>query len=90
MITQLRDVRAAGESAEVAVKDHQEPLPPVIFEPVRGPPAVAEIESNGGFSCQLMQIGLLPKGSFGEKHRVKAPQGGAPPGVDINVPEIDN
>jgi hypothetical protein len=65
MITQLRDVRAAGESAEVAVKDHQEPLPPVLLEQVGGPPAVAECERYGGFTCQILQGGLLPPGRSG-------------------------
>ena len=60
MITQLRDVRAAGESAEMAVKDHQEPLTPVLVELVADSPAVAEIERYGGFARQILQGGLLP------------------------------
>ena len=44
VITQLRDVRTAGESAEMSVKDQQKPMSPEFFEPVGIAVAVAEIK----------------------------------------------
>jgi len=60
VITQLRDVRTAGESTEVPVKDQQKPMPPEFFEPVGIAAAVAEIKRNGGFSGEVFQGELLP------------------------------
>ncbi len=51
MFAQLREVLPAGESAEMAMKDHQEPTPPVAFEVVAAPFDVAEVEGDGGFPC---------------------------------------
>jgi len=52
-ITQLRDVRPAGESAEVAVKHHQQPIPAVLLEMVHSAGTVPKPEGNGGFSGQV-------------------------------------
>lgn len=53
-ITQLRDVRAAGESAEVAVEHHQQPIPAVLLEVVDSSGTVTEPEGDGGFSGQVI------------------------------------
>ena len=53
MITQLRDVRPARESAEMAMKHHQQPTPPVVFEKVGIPSAVLKVERYGRFSRQI-------------------------------------
>jgi hypothetical protein len=59
MITQLRDVRPARESAEVAVENHQEPAPAVRFEPVNPTVTVRKFERWSGFSDQIHQDDLL-------------------------------
>src|SRR4030067_2206551 len=52
MITQLRDVRPARESAKVAMKYHQEPTPPVFLETVNPSVDVFQLERyGGGFLC---------------------------------------
>ena len=53
MITQLRDVRAARQSAKVAMKNHQEPVSPVVIETVNFAVAVPKVERHGGFSRQI-------------------------------------
>jgi len=52
-ITQLRDMRPAGESAEVAVKHHQQPIPAVLLEVVNSAGTVPKPEGDGGFSGQI-------------------------------------
>lgn len=52
-ITQLRDVRAAGESAEVAVEHHQQPASPELLEAVALAGAVLKAEGDGGPSGQV-------------------------------------
>jgi len=52
-VTQLRDVRAAGESSEVAVEHHQQPISPVLLEAVALPRAVLKPEGDGGLSGQV-------------------------------------
>lgn len=53
MITQLRDVRPARESAEVAMKHHQKPTSPVVFEKVSFAVAVLKLERYRRFSRQI-------------------------------------
>jgi hypothetical protein len=53
MITQLRDVRPAGESAKVAMIHHQKPTSPVVFEKMSFSAAVSKVERYGRFSCQI-------------------------------------
>jgi len=53
VITQLRDVRPAGESTEVAMKHHQQPTSPVVFEKVGFPAAVPKVERDGRVSRQI-------------------------------------
>src|SRR5258706_14019108 len=53
MITQLRDVRAAGQSAEVAVKHQQQPAPTVVRESVNSTITVPQFERNGRFPRQV-------------------------------------
>jgi hypothetical protein len=60
MITQLRDVRPARESAEVAMKHHQKPPSSVIFEKVTLAVDVSKFERYGRFSCHMIH-GLLPR-----------------------------
>jgi len=59
VITQLRDVRPARESAEVAVENHQQPTPAVRFEPVNPTVTVLKFERWGGFSDQINHDDLL-------------------------------
>jgi hypothetical protein len=59
VITQLRDVRAAGESAEVAVEHQQKPFSTVRLEPVDPTGTVPELERHGGFPGQVGHDGLL-------------------------------
>jgi hypothetical protein len=44
VLLQLQQVPAAGESPEVAVKDQQEPMAPIVAEPVRTPFSVWQLE----------------------------------------------
>jgi hypothetical protein len=69
LITQLRDVRAAGESAEVAMKHHQQPTPPVVFEKVDFPAAVPKVERHGRFSRQITHGWLRGNGRTGNPVR---------------------
>ena len=55
MITQLRDVRTAWQSAEVAMKDHEEPVTPEVFKPAGDAAAVAEGEGDGRFAFETFQ-----------------------------------
>ena len=56
MITQLRDVRPARKSAKVAMKHHQKPTSPVVFEKVCFSAAVSKVERYGRFSCQITHV----------------------------------
>ena len=58
-ITQLRDVRPAGKSAEVAVKHQQQPVPAVVREKMSSPVTVPKFERWGGFSGQVGHDKLL-------------------------------
>jgi hypothetical protein len=58
MITQLRDVRPAGESTEVAMKHHQQPASPVVLEKEGFSAAVPKAERDGGISRQIPHGGL--------------------------------
>jgi hypothetical protein len=60
MITQLRDVRPARKSAKVAMKHHQKPTSPVVFEKVSFSAAVSKVERYGRSSRQVIH-GLLPR-----------------------------
>ena len=52
VITQLRDVRPAGESTEVAMEHHQQPASPVVFEKVGFSAAIPKCERYGRFPRQ--------------------------------------
>jgi hypothetical protein len=52
-ITQLRDVRPARESAEVAVKHHQQPTSTVLLEVVTPAGTVPKMERDGGLPGQV-------------------------------------
>lgn len=54
MITQLRDVRPAGQSAEVAVKHQQQPAPAVVRENMNSTATVPKFERNGRFPRQIV------------------------------------
>ena len=62
MITQLRDVRPAGQSAEVAVKHQQQPAPTVVRENMNSTTTVPKFERNGRFPCQLVHRVTSRKG----------------------------
>jgi len=47
-------VRPAGESAEVAVEHHQQPIPTVLPEVVHSAGTVPKPEGDGGFSGQVI------------------------------------
>jgi hypothetical protein len=59
LITQLRDVCPARESAEMSVKHHQQPTPAVLLEKVDSAFTVSQLEGDGGFSGQISH-GELP------------------------------
>jgi len=48
LLLQLQQVPAAGESPKVPVKDQQEPMSPIVAEPVRASLCVQQLERNGG------------------------------------------
>ena len=54
LLTQLREVRPAGESPEVAMEHHQEPAAPVIFEEMTSAVALLEPERNGRSPRQII------------------------------------
>jgi len=54
MITQLRDVRPAGQSAKVAMKHQQQPAPTVVRENMNSTTTVPKFEGNGRFPRQLV------------------------------------
>jgi hypothetical protein len=54
MITQLRDVRPAGQSAEVAVKHQQQPAPAVVRENMNSTATIPKFERNGRFPRQIV------------------------------------
>jgi hypothetical protein len=57
MITQLRDMGSARQSAKMAVKNHQKPIPLVVSKIMATTLAVSKAESNSGFSCQIFHPG---------------------------------
>jgi len=59
MLTQLREVRPAGESAKVAMKNHQEPPATVIIELVEMAIAVVEAEGDRRLVRQVFHGCLL-------------------------------
>jgi hypothetical protein len=63
MITQLRDVRPAGQSAEVAVKHQQQPAPAVVRENMNSTATVPKFERDGRFPRQLVH-GVLSRRSI--------------------------
>lgn len=63
MITQLRDMGSARQSAEMAVKNHQKPIPLVVFKMMVTTFAVSKAESKSGFSCQIIHSGT-PNGGL--------------------------
>jgi len=73
LLAQLRKMPPAGESTEVAVKDQQQPVPPVIFKPVGVPGTVVQGEGDGGLAGQcrhgvpplLGSLVLAPGSDFG-------------------------
>jgi hypothetical protein len=54
MITQLRDVRPAGQSAEVAVKHQQQPAPAVVRENMNSTATVPKFERYSRFPRQIV------------------------------------
>ena len=63
MITQLRDVRPAGKSAEVAVKHQQQPAPAVVRENMNSTATIPKFERNGRLPRQLVH-GVLSRRSI--------------------------
>jgi len=69
VITQLRDVRPARESAEVAMEHHQQPIPPEVIKKVGFPAAVPKVERYGRFSRQMAHGWLRGDGRTGNPAR---------------------
>ena len=63
MITQLRDVRPTGQSAEVAMKHQKQPAPAVVRENMNSTATVPKFERNGRFPRQLVH-GVLSRRSI--------------------------
>jgi hypothetical protein len=59
LITQLRDVRPAWESAKMAVKHHQQPAAMVVGKLVERPPCIGEVEAESRCACQVFHCDLL-------------------------------
>jgi hypothetical protein len=59
MITQLRDMRLAWQSAKMTMKDHQKPAVLVVMEVVDVAIAVVKGERESGRACQVFH-GCLP------------------------------
>ncbi len=53
MITQLRDVRPARQSAKMTMKHQQKPIALVVVEMVNIAVAVAKAERDSGFAGQV-------------------------------------
>jgi hypothetical protein len=53
MITQLRDVSATRQSAEMAVENHQEPASGEVHKMVAAAPAVLKVKRERRFACQI-------------------------------------
>ena len=70
-ITQLRDVRAAGESAEVAVEHHHQPATPELLEVVAPACAVPKAEGDGGLPGQVTH-GAAPRADVAPWSRIVA------------------
>jgi hypothetical protein len=62
MITQLRDMGSARQSAKMAVKNQQKPIPLVVFKMMATALAVSKAESNSGLSCQILHSGTPNSG----------------------------
>lgn len=63
MFTQLRDVRPAGKSAEVAVKHQQQPAPTVVRENMNSTATIPKFERDGRFPRQFVH-GVLSRRSI--------------------------
>jgi hypothetical protein len=50
---------SARQSPEMAMKNHQKPIPFVIFKMMAAPLAVRKSESNSGFSCPVIHCDYL-------------------------------
>ena len=59
MLTQLREVRPAGESAEMAMENHQKPHAPVIIELVDMAIAIVQAERDSRLVRQVFHGCLL-------------------------------
>ena len=44
MLSQLRQVLAAGKSSEMPVKDHEKPMARVVFQPMNMPLNIGQLE----------------------------------------------
>jgi hypothetical protein len=77
MITQLHDMGSARQSAKMTVKNHQKPIPFVVFKMMATTLAVAKTESNSGFSCQIIHYKHVPQ-IIGKKQ---------PPGMPHFIPD---
>jgi hypothetical protein len=53
MITQLRDVSATRQSAEMAVENQQEPASGEVHKMVAAAPAVLKVKRERRFACQI-------------------------------------
>jgi hypothetical protein len=53
MITQLRDMGSARQSAEMAMENHQKPISLVAFKVMAMTFAVSNVERNSRFSGQV-------------------------------------
>jgi hypothetical protein len=58
LLLQLQQVPTAGESTKVPVKDQQEPVSPIVAEPMRAPFSVRQLERNRG-PARLLSLSAL-------------------------------
>lgn len=54
VLSQLRQMLSARQSSEMPVKDQQQPVAPIIVQPVRAPLGIIERKRHGRFTCSVL------------------------------------
>ena len=69
VLSQLRQMLSARQSPEMPVKNQQQPVAPVVFQPVRVPLRVMQRKWHGQFACSILHQCLLPRRGRNQKVR---------------------
>jgi hypothetical protein len=70
VLSQLRQMLSARQSPEMPVKNQQQPVAPVVFQPVRVPLRVMQRKWHGRFACSILHQCLL-MGPTGRNQKVR-------------------